>query len=70
MIVSNVCKAETFIVVVISKLKFFLLPRSVTLWDKAPKGYEDITPVQFKAMRGTCFYFLLSFLFLQFFMNV
>jgi len=28
-------------------------PKRVTLWDKAPKGYEDITPVQFKAMRAS-----------------
>jgi splicing factor U2AF subunit len=27
-------------------------PKRKTLWDTAPKGYEDITPVQFKAMRA------------------
>ncbi|XP_066910518.1 splicing factor U2AF 65 kDa subunit-like [Clytia hemisphaerica] len=27
-------------------------PKRQTLWDKAPKGYEDITPVQFKSMRA------------------
>lgn len=28
-------------------------PKRVTLWDVPPKGYEDITPVQFKALRAS-----------------
>lgn len=27
-------------------------PKRKTLWDIPPKGYEDVTPVQFKAMRA------------------
>ncbi|XP_057310882.1 splicing factor U2AF 65 kDa subunit-like [Hydractinia symbiolongicarpus] len=28
-------------------------PKRITLWDVPPKGYEDITPVQFKALRAS-----------------
>jgi len=28
-------------------------PKRISLWDVPPKGYEDITPVQFKALRAS-----------------